>query len=327
MSIFYDMRSGFLGLSNNIARFNPRSYQIQVGRSIIAVGEFATLSLTTWPNLTTEVAGRDAASYCSSIRRASLFCIGSDTPNVVGLWVGLVIAAMVVAGVYPRFVAPLHVWLAISMNASLSLPDGGEAVAAFATILLIPILIADNRACAWLRSSAPVNPYLGAISYAASIALCLQIAGIYLESGLAKLAVSDWVSGTAMYYVIRDPYFGASGLLGSLMNWVTQIPLGSAVLTWGTCILECAIGVFFLSKSRYKRYALVGVIVLHLGIAVTIGLWSFSLTMIGTAMVAAYTLSTRLVTVEEERLLDQTGRAVPLEFDESSDLKQPSFSI
>lgn len=290
MNPLQDIQAAFGTLTANIARFNPLALNVQIGRTIIAVSQLLTLTLTSWPNLTTDVAGRDATAYCAGIRRASLFCLGSDTPHMVGWWVGLFIALLVIGGIYPRLVAFLHAWLALSMNISLSLPDGGEVVAVFATILLIPVTFADPRACAWLRRDARASPHLRAVSYAGSIVLCIQLAGIYFESGLAKLAVSDWVSGNALYYVLRDPYFGASGTFGSILRWITDQPVGTAVLTWGTPFIECAIAIFFLAPSRFKRYALAGVIVLHLGIAIALGLWSFSLVMIGAATIASYTL-------------------------------------
>lgn len=290
MNPVQDIQAAFGMLTTNIARFNPLALNVQIGRTIIAVSQLLTLTLTSWPNLTTDVAGRDATVYCAGLRRASVFCLGSDTPHVAGWWIGLFITLLVIGGIYPRLVAFLHAWLAMSMNISLSLPDGGEAVAVFATILLIPVAFADRRVCAWVRRAAKISPHLRAVSYAASIALCIQLAGIYLESGLAKLAVSDWVSGNALYYVLRDPYFGASGALGSILRWITDQPVGTAVLTWGTPVIECGIAIFFLAPSRNKPYALAGVIILHLGIAVVLGLWSFSLVMIGAATVAIYAL-------------------------------------
>lgn len=285
------MRDVFGLLAANIRRFDPTSRRIQVGRSLIAGAQLSVLALTSWPNLTADIVGRSPEGYCGgTLRKFSMFCLGANSPHSAGVWVGVLIAVLVIVGFAPRVTAPLHAWMAISMNASLSLPDGGEAVASFATVLLILICLPDNRLLAWSRARKPISRRLGAVAYAASIGLCIQLAGVYFESGLAKIAVSEWSDGSAMYFIVRDPYFGATGVVGDVLRSVTDVPAGTALLTWGTIVLECALAVLLILPSRWKQYALVGVTVLHVGIAVSLGLWSFSLIMVGVACVAAYKL-------------------------------------
>lgn len=107
--------------------------------------------------------------------------------------------------------------------------------------------------------------------------------------GLSKLAERDWVNGAAVFYDIRDPAFGSSGITRAALRALTAQPWGTAALTWGTIVLECAIALAVVSASRFKQYSLVAVIVLHFGIAVALGLWSFAMIMIGTVTIAAYT--------------------------------------
>lgn len=287
-----DLLGGYNSLAHNISRFDGRSVQAQIGRSVIALGQLLTLTLTSWPNLAASVLGHPAEMYCDGVRGISMFCLGSPTPTEWGRWIGIAITILVISGVLPRYVAVLQAWLAVSMSVSLSLPDGGEAVAVFSCVLLIMVMLPNDRLIAWLpRDKYEPSPQLTAIAYAGSLALCLQLAGIYFESGLAKLAVADWANGSAMFYITRDPMFGAAGAVGSTLHWFTSFPLGTALLTWGTIVLECTLAILFLCPSRLKRYALAGAIILHLGIAVSMGLWSFSLVMVGTAIAASYSLS------------------------------------
>lgn len=286
-----DVRDVFGLLIANIPRFDPTSRRIQIGRSMIAGAQLSILTLTTWPNLTADIVGRASEGYCGGgLRKVSMFCLGGDSPQSAGVWVGVIIALLVIAGFAPRVTAPLHAWMAISMNASLSLPDGGEAVASFATVILVLICLPDNRLFAWSRARKPISRPLGAVAYAASIGLCIQLAGVYFESGLAKIAVSEWLDGSAMYFIVRDPYFGATGVVGAVLRSLTDIPAGTALFTWGTIVLECVLAILLILPSRWKQYAFVGVAVLHLGIAVALGLWSFSLIMVGVACVATYRL-------------------------------------
>ncbi|MCJ1714488.1 sporulation-delaying protein SdpB family protein [Curtobacterium sp. VKM Ac-2922] len=290
MNPIQDLRAGFNALAANLDHFDGESLRPQAGRSIIALAQLLTLALTSWPALTADVLGRLPEMYCAGPRSISMFCLGSSTPNETGRWIAIAVCVLVVSGIYPRWTSILHAWVAISMAVSLSLPDGGEAVAVFSCVLLIGVLVPNSKPFAWRRTESESRPVLRAIGYAASLALCLQVAGIYFESGLAKLAVADWANGSAVYYIVRDPMFGSVGLVGSVVAEITAHPLGTALFTWGTIVAECCIAVAFLLPHRFKRYGLVGVILLHTSIAIIMGLWSFALVMIGTAVVASYDL-------------------------------------
>ncbi len=279
-------------LVSNLGRYNPLAIRLQIGRSIIAVAGLLTLSLSSWANLTASVLGRSETLHCAGPRQLSLFCLGSDSPSELGRWLGIAVLVLVLSGLLPRVVSVLHLWVAFSMNVSLSLPDGGEAVATFATAFLAGILVADNRICAWLPPRHQPSERLRAISYAVALGLCLEIAGIYFESGLSKIAVSEWADGSAMYYILRDPYFGATGAIGGVLKAVSASPLGTALLSWGTILTEILIALLFLLPWRWKKIGLVLAVGLHLGIAVVMGIWSFSLTMIGLVLIAAYSLRT-----------------------------------
>lgn len=288
--VFSAVPSALRPLSANIARYNPLGLRLQIGRSVIALAQLLTLTLTSWNNLEASVLDRPATFFCTGPREASVFCLGSSAPSELGRWIAIGILVLVLTGLAPRVISFLHVWIAISMNVSLALPDGGEGVAAFATGFLAIILIADNRACAWIPGKQKVGDSLRGISYAGAIGLCLQVAGIYYESGLSKIAVSEWADGSAMFYIVRDPYFGAAGLAGQVARWFTDIPFGTALLSWGTILAEVSIATLFLMPWRWKQFGLVLLIALHLGIGIAMGIWSFSLTMIGLGIVAAYTL-------------------------------------
>lgn len=276
------VRSVLVQLASNALRFDPASLNIQVGRTLIALAQISILLFTSWANLTTDVLGRDPETYCSGIATGSIFClIPGQRSNSFGAVVVIAICLLVVSGVLPRFTGVLHFWVSFSLYSSLSLPDGGEAVATIATLLILILTLADGRLFAWLPSKTAPPLWARAVGYASWLILCLQMAGLYLQSSLSKLAIADWVNGTAMFYIVRDPSFGASGLLAQVLGAITQAPLGTAALTWGPILMEACIGVLALASRPWRKYGLVLVIVLHLGILVVIGLWSFSLVMIG----------------------------------------------
>lgn len=278
-------------LQDSISRFDSRQPAVQVGRTLIAASQILTLTVTPWTRLTPQVLDTPAAPICRGVTRPSLFCLTPDDQPAIALVVALVVLAAVCAGVVPRVTGLAHAWVSYSIAVSLGLPDGGEQAAQVVTVLLIGLTVADERVIAWRRSPAPaatsVTSVTQGIAFASWWLLRLQVAGIYLHSAIAKLGVEDWVNGSALYYVVRDPSFGASGPVGEALRTVTSTPLGVATLTWGTIVTEAGLAVLLLMGPRARRVALTAALVLHVGIIVGIGLWSFALIMIGSVWVAA----------------------------------------
>lgn len=85
----------------------------------------------------------------------------------------------------------------------------------------------------------------------------------------------------------RGEYFGAPPYLEGLVHGLTAIPVIALALAWGTIGLELSIGVLLAQpRRRWRPLALAGSVLLHAGILVIVGLWSFGFVMVG-AVVAA----------------------------------------
>jgi hypothetical protein len=109
----------------------------------------------------------------------------------------------------------------------------------------------------------------------ALIAVSLQLFIIYGVAGLAKVAGSQWQDGTAVYYPLQ---------LDSLNPWppLSQLVTANALVVTIATYVAVYVEVFFafLLLQRWTRIvALVGIVGLHLGIAVLMGLPFFSLSM------------------------------------------------
>lgn len=117
--------------------------------------------------------------------------------------------------------------------------------------------------------------------------LRVQVAYIYLDSGISKLSHEDWLNGSAMYYFVRDPSFGGSGFVGQVVRWVTNFDYGVAFLTWAPIVMEIAIAIMILGGTMRRSAALALSLTLHLGIIAVIGLWSFGAVMIASVALAA----------------------------------------
>ena len=128
------------------------------------------------------------------------------------------------------------------------------------------------------------------LALSALFVIRLQVAGIYLNSSIAKLAVTEWRDGTAVYYWISQPIFGAPGWLHGLLIAVAATSLGVIAMTWGSLFLEFSLAIAIVMPRRSWKYLLVGGILFHGFIALMMGLLSFS-----TAMAAALILYLRPV--------------------------------
>jgi hypothetical protein len=104
--------------------------------------------------------------------------------------------------------------------------------------------------------------------------LQLHLCVVYLASGLLKASGDHWWNGEAVWRTLmcRD-------LARFDFAWLAAVPWLPRLACWGTLLLE--IGYAFFVWPRWTRKPLVlGVMGLHVGIAVAMGLWSFSAVMI-----------------------------------------------
>jgi hypothetical protein len=97
---------------------------------------------------------------------------------------------------------------------------------------------------------------------------------VYVSSGITKILGLTWRNGEAMWNFLMRPEV-------TVMNfgWLSHVPWLLVIMGWFTLIVE--IGYFLCLFSVRARVAwFFGTFLLHLGIAVTLHLWFFSLTMI-----------------------------------------------
>lgn len=276
-------------LRNTLLNFDHRRQWFGMGRTVLATSQIILLTFTDPRALLVPVAGQAAAPYCDGVKAISAYCIGGSViPPVASHWIMLGLLCLVASGFYSRALGFVHAWVTFSIAASISLPDGGELASKVIALLLIPMCVTDNRMWHWTRPKAPLGPIARGVAYASLCAIRLQVAGIYLDSGLGKLASQDWLAGTAEYYVLRDNMFGAAGWVRDLAVSLMSVPALVFLVTWGSMALEVTIGILLLLRNdRTRRLALTFVVIFHVGIVVTIGLWTFALAMIGAVTLAS----------------------------------------
>ncbi len=129
-----------------------------------------------------------------------------------------------------------------------------------------------------VRYSLPVLPswLTSAIHNAALIALACQIFILYTASALFKVQGSTWQAGTALHYPLSLHEYAVFPALNALL---TSNPIMLTALTYFSVYVQLFFAVGLLHPVT-RRLALLGVIFLHGGIAVLMGLPWFSLAML-----------------------------------------------
>lgn len=273
-------------LRRTIRGFDLQTLRFSSFRGTLVLAQLTILVATPYDALMQTLVGSGAGPVCDGLRNASTYCLGRSLPD------GLVTSAMVLilvgvaAGLAPTVMAVLHAWVAFSIAASISLPDGGDQAATVGTLLLVAVSFADQRR--WLLSPLqPVAYWRRQVALAGLMVMRVQVAAIYFNAAIAKLFAPEWADGTAEYYVLRDPFFGASGPLAPMLQAATTLPAVTVSATWGAVIAEIVIGVLILCGARSRSIALVLCVALHGAIIITMGLWSFGLIMIAIVGIAA----------------------------------------
>ncbi|MBT0568537.1 sporulation-delaying protein SdpB family protein [Williamsia sp. CHRR-6] len=269
--------------------FDPRTRWFGVSRSLIAIAQAVTLLLTPARYLIVPLDGAPTAEpKCSGPAALSAYCLGGNDHSQVRQWIIVAILLVVAGGYRPRWTALPHAYAAYSIVQSISLPDGGESVAANITLIILPLAFIDNRHWHWTtRTDGELGPTALSVSAAAAWAARIQVAYIYLDSAISKFGVADWANGSAEYYFVRDNLFGATPVFKWIADPITRQPWGTAAMSWGAIVIEIVIAVLVLMRFRLRTIALDLDLALHGSIILLMGLWSFSAIMIGAVIIAA----------------------------------------
>jgi antimicrobial peptide system SdpB family protein len=278
---------------------------VALARTLIALSGMGTLLASSVSTLIRPAAGVDEL-FCAGPAAFSMWCLAPAAGHEAARWVGILILAIAASGWRPRYTAIPLWWVLFGNQASLTVVDGGDQIAAVLALLLIPLSVTDSRKWHWSpvdKSHATTHPYAAITARLALAVIRIQVAYIYINACLAKLAVPEWLDGSAVYYWLRDPMFGPAGPLRSLTDWLMAQPVPVAAVTWGTLLLEFALGIAILLPARVRLILLPFGVALHLAIAVTMGLWSFAFTMWGALLILLW---------PEGDLLGAVGRRVQL---------------
>ncbi len=195
--------------------------------------------------------------------------------------VALLIAVAYTLGLWTRFSGALH-WVVIwsLQERNLFIGDGGDNIM---RIVLIFLVLADAGryfSLDALRHRPRAADSLGTLVRAAAhttgvLLTVIQLAVLYASTGLYKVMGELWQNGTALYYILRVDEFTWPGVA----ELVYRNPYVVVSGTYGTLLFEIA----FLPAlfNRWTKYlAMAAGVMFHTGIALFMGLVTFSWSML-----------------------------------------------
>ena len=192
----------------------------------------------------------------------------------------LTILITVIIGVVPQLTGLLHFWITFSFYHSAIALDGGDQIAVTITFLILPLTLFDNRLNHWYSKKKHLGlfNFIGNLSF---LIISLQVCFIYLNTAIVKLTtIDEWKEGTALFYFLNSNYYGVNDFFKVIIDPILN---SKAVffLTWFVIISHLSLAfIFLLSRERKKTFIVLGIL-LHLLIALLMGLYSFSISMFG----------------------------------------------
>jgi hypothetical protein len=191
---------------------------------------------------------------------------------------GLVVAlAFAIFGGRPlAFVHGVFLWSIYQRNPSFL--EGGDNFARIAIILLAFTIsnayFAPGAAARRQRlRTRPPGSWSATAHNTAVVLLVFQISLVYLTAGLWKVASLDWRSGTALWSISQLEDWAFAPVLTSLYRSAVVV----GVLTYAVVALE--VGFVPLLLTRLRIPVVLATAAMHVGIAATMGLVGFAISM------------------------------------------------
>ncbi|AEN14050.1 hypothetical protein GTW44_19105 [Streptomyces sp. SID8360] len=287
-----------------------------LARTLLALGTLGTMAFSSTGTLFRPVATQGDYPICTGPMRAGVFCLAPEDGLTATRWLCVLVLLVVASGWRPRWTALPHAWVSFSFFSGIAIADGGDQVTVVLSSLLALTALGDPRRWHWqaLQEGAASRHRRAVLLGATGLVLVrVQMSFLYFQSCVAKLPHAEWADGTAMWYWGHSLAFGAPGPLRPLVDPVLASPLGVALLTWVPLLIEIGLAASLLLAQRWRWRLFAAGVLLHLSIAVMMGLWSFALAMIGGLVVLCFPLGSHLHVTPPEavRELLRRGTAAP----------------
>lgn len=301
-------------LTERALTVNPWSNAAGAARSLIALSGLTSLCLTKMEDLIRPASGLPDPLACQDVVSFTLWCQVPPHQLWIAQSFSIGVLVAVLAGWQPRFTAIPFAWVMFSMNAGLTVVDGGDQVAYVLSVLMLPLGLTDPRRWHWTPYTPHAldiySPYRR-ITAAVAIWLCqVQVSYIYLNACLTKLSTKEWIDGTSVFYWFTHPMLGAPEYLRPLVEAIALASLGVAFLTWSVLLLEFLLGISMLLERSFRTPLFWGGIAFHLGIAFLFGLWSFAIVMFAALVLLLRPTTSYILLMPPEQQANEVKTAV-----------------
>jgi len=200
----------------------------------------------------------------------------------------VVLAVLFTIGLGTRVVLPLLLVLLVCLQANNPyVLNGGDTLTRLALLFMlfsnlgahlsVDAVLRRRREAAGRPPRRLVPAHVGNAAHNVGLVLCcFQIVVVYAVSGVWNLSGEAWLEGTALFYALRLEAFQVQPLVSELL-WQSSLLITAAtfVALWTQTLFPLAV-----LWRPTRAFCLVALVLMHLGIAALLGLWSFSLAMI-----------------------------------------------
>jgi antimicrobial peptide system SdpB family protein len=275
---------------------NPWTDVYGLARTVLALSLALTLGLNDLSDLFMGGAGESHVGLqCSiSAARMGFFCLVGEPGAEFARWLSVLVLLVTASGWRPRVTGPLHWYVAFSFQANANVIEGGDQLGAVLALLLVPITLLDGRRSHWDPPTIRVGEGTRLVGWWFFGLIRVQIAIVYFHAAVGKFAVDEWTDGTALYYWLLHPTFGAADWLRPAIEPLLLNGTIGALLTWGVLLLEFMLAAGLIAAKAWRRPLLVGGLMLHAGIILIHGLVSFGVVMFAALILFLYPLDARL---------------------------------
>lgn len=255
-----------------------------VARTVLAIGSLITLCFNDIEMLARPLGELMDRGVDMAVMEVSVFRLFENNfPLAKGICI--VILLIVASGWRPRITGILHWWVSFSIATSMAIIDGGDQVTQALTLLLLPICLADGRKWHWSyvdgKNSSPLQKHFAIVALTAFFLIRLQVAFIYFHAAIGKMAVEEWMNGTALYYWVNVPLFELPAFLSAIIMPLLQISWVVTLGTWGVMVYELLLFLGLVINKKWRFSLMVSGIIFHFLIIILFGLTSFFFAMTG----------------------------------------------
>lgn len=223
---------------------------------------------------------------CTGLAALGAFCLTDPAHSETVRWLLVLLCVPTLIGAIPALAAPLHAYTAFTLASNTVGIEGGDYLTATATAVLVLVCATDWRSFGWRPRSSGAPALHHVPGQVLLVALKVQAAYVYLEAAVVKQVHPIWADGSALWYWLQQPNFGARNDVRSLLEPVLSHAPLLQTATWGVIVTEYILAFSILAARRRSTRLATSALsaALHLVFALVLGLVTFAISMIGVVL-------------------------------------------